>query len=78
MIIKLNVKCSDMCSLIIEDGNGKGLFEQCNYVPDFFPDEHYGDYLTLDIEVKTGRIINWTATESKVKVWIKRQVKAAS
>lgn len=30
-----------------------------NYVPSFFPGEHHGDYLILDIELETGKILNW-------------------
>lgn len=29
------------------------------YVPDFFPGDHYGDYLMLNIDVETGHIKNW-------------------
>jgi len=28
-------------------------------VPDFFPGNHHGDYLYLDIDLETGRITNW-------------------
>lgn len=28
-------------------------------VPDFFPGEHYGDYLILNIDLETGQIKNW-------------------
>jgi len=34
-------------------------------VPGFFPNEHYGDYVELDIDVATGRIINWVAPTEK-------------
>ena len=30
------------------------------YVPDFFPGDHGGDYMELDIELATGKILNWT------------------
>ncbi|MGF0237226.1 hypothetical protein ACQR3P_30300 [Rhodococcus sp. IEGM1300] len=29
------------------------------YVPDFFPGQHYGDYLILSIDLETGQIKNW-------------------
>ncbi|MCY1454717.1 hypothetical protein D9M71_718000 [compost metagenome] len=29
------------------------------YVPDFFPGDHYGDYLILNIDLETGQIKNW-------------------
>lgn len=30
-----------------------------DYVPGFFPGDHYGDYLILDIDIETGQIRNW-------------------
>ena len=57
IIMSISVKCSDQFSCQVK---GQGYdFEYCDYVPDFFPDEHYGDYVMLDIDVKTGKIINW-------------------
>lgn len=58
-IIKFCAKCSDMFSATIHDKDGKKLFEYDGYVPDFFPDEHYGDYVILDIDLETGKILNW-------------------
>ncbi|MGY4663202.1 hypothetical protein ACVWZ9_003996 [Pseudomonas chlororaphis] len=28
-------------------------------MPDFFPGEHFGDYLMLNIDIETGLIKNW-------------------
>lgn len=30
-----------------------------DYVPSFFPGDHHGDYLDLEIDIETGQIINW-------------------
>lgn len=39
-----------------------------DYVPDFFPGEHYGDYLILDIDLETGQITNWKKpSENQIK-----------
>lgn len=35
-----------------------------DYVPSFFPGDHYGDYLILDIDLSTGQIVNWKAPSS--------------
>ena len=35
------------------------------YVPNFFPDEHFGDYVMLDIDVKSGKILNWKVPTQK-------------
>lgn len=58
MIIYLNAKCSDLCFMSLVDSNGQFRGEYDGYVPDFFPGLHYGDYIELEIEVETGRILN--------------------
>lgn len=59
MTIKISAKCSDMfhANLIGDDGQPKGEYD--GYVPDFFPGEHYGDYVQLEIDIATGKILNW-------------------
>lgn len=54
--ISISAKCSDLFSASLDDGRSYD-----GYVPDFFPGEHYGDYVTLNIELATGRILNWKA-----------------
>lgn len=61
--IKLFMKVRDefYCRLADENGD-RGEYE--GYVPDFFPNDddgssHYGDYLILNIDAETGRIMNW-------------------
>tara|TARA_R110000868_G_scaffold203970_1_gene451987 strand:+ start:55 stop:294 length:240 start_codon:yes stop_codon:yes gene_type:complete len=39
--------------------DGKVVAEHDNYVPDFMPEDHYGDYVELDIDIDTGQILNW-------------------
>ena len=42
-----------------DDGASK---EYDGYVPNWFPsvgEEHYGDYVSLEIDIETGQIINW-------------------
>lgn len=58
MIISVSAKVSDLGYYILYQ-NRETLGEHDGYVPDFFPGLHYGDYLILDIEVETGRILNW-------------------
>jgi len=56
-------KCSDMFSAsLYEDGKHKNYD---GYVPDFFPDQHYGDYVMLDIDIDTGMILNWKKPTKK-------------
>lgn len=53
MIIEITAKCSDMFYMSCEFGEYDG------YVPDFFPGQHFGDYVVLNIDTKTGQILNW-------------------
>ncbi len=53
-VISINAKCSDMFSAILNDGRSYD-----GYVPKFFPGQHWGDYVTLEIELATGKILNW-------------------
>ncbi len=43
------------CRFLDENKNVMGTY--CDYVPECFPDDHYGDYLILDIQ--DNIIINW-------------------
>lgn len=62
-IIKISAKCSDLFSADF-DINGNKVGEYDGYVPDFFPGEHYGDYVTLNIDIDTGKILNWKVPNS--------------
>ena len=64
MIIYMSAKCSDLCYLMLHD-NGEQLGEHDGYVPDFFPGQHYGDYVQLEIDVDTGKILNWKKPTKK-------------
>lgn len=57
--ISINGKTSDCFSMVgqSESGDETGYYD--GYVPKFFPGEHWGDYIQLDIDVKTGQILNW-------------------
>lgn len=57
--IHLSAKCSDLCWMSLEDEKGERIAEGDGYVPDFMPGDHYGDYITLEIDPKTGVITNW-------------------
>jgi hypothetical protein len=56
-ILKISAKCSDMYSHQLHRKDGKIVYYE-GYVPSFVPNE-YGDYLTLDIDPYTGKILNW-------------------
>jgi hypothetical protein len=57
-ILKICGKTSDRFSArLIEDG--KEMATHDGYVPTFMPEDHYGDYIELDIDIDTGMITNW-------------------
>ena len=48
--------CDSGTYSLINDA-GEQVAYQGDYVPSFFPGEHYGDYLIF--EIAAGRITNW-------------------
>lgn len=70
--IHISAKCSDLCNVQALDESGNLVCEWDGYVPDFMPDQHYGDYLMLDIDLATGQILNWTPPSDSV---LKRDLK---
>lgn len=56
---RVNIKCSDRFQGTLVDQDGEVLKDYEGYVPSFFPGNHYGDYLLLDIDIDTGQITNW-------------------
>lgn len=58
--VSVHVKVSDRGCYEFKSPTGTVLKElNEEYVPNFFPGEHYGDYLILDIDISTGQIVNW-------------------
>ena len=57
--ISISAKCSDMFSATLHNEQGNNVGEYHGYVPKWMPGEHYGDYVELDIDVDTGKILNW-------------------
>ncbi|HAS8352130.1 TPA: hypothetical protein I7721_13605 [Vibrio vulnificus] len=57
MRLCINVRDGFTCGLHNPDGGEFASHAGC--VPDFFPGDHYGDYLMLNIDVETGQITNW-------------------
>ena len=63
----VNVKSVTVSARVRDSGcyaykNSNGEAIKCiedSYVPDFFPTEHCGDYLHLEIDLETGQILNW-------------------
>jgi hypothetical protein len=70
--LKIHMKVSDRFSAELVDQNGEQIFDQEDgYVPGFMPGQHYGDYVILDIDLDTGKILNWKApTAEQIQEWI--------
>ncbi len=65
-IIEISAKCSDLCSVVATNAAGDTIQTGDGYVPDFMPGEHYGDYVMLEIDAATGKILNWTPPSDAV------------
>ena len=63
--VRVNAKVCDSGSYTLLDADGKAIADRDDYVPSFFPGQHYGDYLELDIDIETGQITNWKKPEPK-------------
>ena len=64
--ISISAKCSDLCFSQLKDSEGLVVAEHDGYVPALMPDEHYGDYVKLDIDLETGTILNWVRPSKRV------------
>ena len=71
--LKLHLKVCDRFTATLEDQDGKEIADHDDYVPDFMPGEHYGDYVILDIDIDSGHITNWKKPEAEqLEAFIKR------
>jgi hypothetical protein len=69
-IIQITAKCSDLFHANLKDEKEGLIGEYNGYVPDFFPDEHYGDYIQFNINAETGQILNWNPpTKEDLKIF---------
>lgn len=70
--LRIHTKCTDRFCAALMDVNGAHIHSQDDgYVPDFMPDQHYGDYIILDIDIETGQITNWKKpSAADIQKWI--------
>lgn len=71
--ISFTAKCSDLFGAALLDKERNLLGEEHDgYVPKFFPGEHFGDYIEMEIDIETGRILNWVKpTDEELNVTFK-------
>ena len=66
-ILRISAKCSDLCCTNYTDKDGN-VTESNGYVPKNIGIDDYGDYVELDIDMKTGQIQNWKpVSDAQVK-----------
>lgn len=64
-ILTISAKCSDLCYTKYKDNKGN-ITESDNYVPaNIGIGGLGGDYVELDIDMKTGQIQNWKSISDK-------------
>ena len=70
--LKIHMKvCDTFCADLVSDKNEIIHSQIDNYVPGFMPGDHYGDYLILDIDLDTGKIVNWDKPSAQdIQDWI--------
>ena len=71
--IKVVGKTSDLCTVSIMDVDGKDLVEEkSDYVPKFLDTDGdgYGDYIQIEIDFKTGKILNWEKQKPLVEQYV--------
>lgn len=73
--LKIHCKVCDNFTASLVDKNGEDIHVQDDgYVPGFMPGQHYGDYLILDIDLETGRVLNWKHPDaSDLEAWVNGQ-----
>lgn len=58
--LSIYCKVSDRFCYQLKDAEGREVFSQDDgYVPGIMPGKHYGDYIILDIDLVSGRVLNW-------------------
>ena len=68
-VVRVHVKVRDEGYYDLVDADNNVVAQKAeDYVPGFFPGDHFGDYLMLDIDIETGQILNWVApTEEEIR-----------
>jgi len=63
MILRISAKCSDMCSTMVQDHDGRTYFANMNDYAPSLKGIGGGDYIDLHIDTETGKIIGWDSKE---------------
>lgn len=58
-VLSIHIKVRDEFAAQLLNDKDEVLRDYEGYVPEFMPGDHFGDYLMLDIDIDTGKILNW-------------------
>jgi hypothetical protein len=67
--IKISAKCSDLFSMEIIDNKNNLINKYNGYVPKFITDR-YGDFVEFEIDINTGKILNWNPDKKLVEEFL--------
>lgn len=71
--IKINAKVRDCFACSFHDESGIEIHNYDGYVPSFMPGQHFGDYIELEIDLETGKILNWPKDiQTKLQNWFNK------
>lgn len=76
MKIYIMAKCSDLCSFKIEDQNIILASQDQGYVPEGLG-LGGGDYLEIEVDVDSGKILNWNRGQIMRKIDLLAEMQAA-
>jgi hypothetical protein len=73
--LRIHMKVCDGFEGAIYDQDGQQIGKDYEgYVPGFMPGQHYGDYLILNIDLETGKILNWQPpSKEEIENFINRE-----
>lgn len=71
-VLSIYCKVCDNFTASLLDQDGETIHDQEDgYVPGFMPGKHYGDYLILEIDLDTGKVLNWKPpTADQIQEWV--------
>ena len=73
----ITTKISGSMRAAFKDEDGEVMKNYDGQVPEFMPEKHWGDYINLEIDIETGRILNWKATRQDVADFMNASENAA-
>lgn len=63
--VRIHAKVVDSASYSLHTQDGTKIADRDDYVPSFFPEDHYCDYIILNIDLETGQVLNWVKPKSE-------------